>query len=457
MKLTVLGAGIRTPLLLSGLTRRAEALGLDEVVLHDCDHERLHSMAAFGARLCEGWDARFKVVGHADSDAAIEGADFVFSAIRVGGEPGRIIDEQVPLPHGIVGQETTGPGGFAMALRTVPVMIEYARTIERNAPHAWLINFTNPAGLITQALQEHTDVNVIGICDTPTAMKRTVASVLGVPGDDVDLAYFGLNHLGWVDRVLVAGDDRLPELLDRFDELRAAGPEWAPFDSELVRALGMLPNEYLYYFYYRDQAIEHIRRSGGTRAQQLANLNRPVWEELVRGAATGEWASAESAYATAMTTRHATYMARESGRVDPEAGPDEELFESEGYEGLAMAVMTSIKARSGTRLIVNVRADGAVSGFADDVLELPCLVDEHGATPLTVGPVPSDARALMEPVKTYERLTIEAAVSKSYDRATQALLAHPLVGSYRLATAMLDEYLSRHRLTGFESKGIGQE
>nr|MBA3350433.1 6-phospho-beta-glucosidase [Actinomycetota bacterium] len=278
MKLTVLGAGIRTPLLLSGLTRRAEALGLDEVVLHDCDPGRLETMAGFGGGLCREWGARFQVRAQQDSEAAIDGADFVFSAIRVGGEAGRIIDEEVPLQYGIVGQETTGPGGFAMALRTIPVMIDYARTIERVAPHAWLINFTNPAGLITQALQNHTGVKVIGICDTPTAMKRTIARVLEVPGDAVRLDYVGLNHLGWVRRVLVDGADRLPELLDRFEDLRAAGAEWAPFDPGLVRDLGMLPNEYLYYFYYREQALEHIRCSGNTRGQQLETLNRPLWE-----------------------------------------------------------------------------------------------------------------------------------------------------------------------------------
>ncbi|MDQ3751392.1 MAG: hypothetical protein M3333_00665 [Actinomycetota bacterium] len=449
MKLTVLGAGIRTPLLLSGLTRRAEALGLDEVALHDCDKRRLETMAAFGNGLCREWDAQFKVRAHEDSTAAIEGADFVFSAIRVGGEAGRIIDEEVPLQHGIVGQETTGPGGFAMALRTIPVMIDYARTIERVAPHAWLINFTNPAGLITQALQNHTCVKVIGICDTPTAMKRTIARVLGVAGDAVALDYIGLNHLGWARRVLVDGADRMPELLDRFEELRGAGPEWAPFDPGLVRDLGMLPNEYLYYFYYREQALEHIRGSGGTRARQLEALNRPVWKELSKGAASGDWTSARAAYASAMRTRHATYMARESGRGDPDAGPEEELFEGDGYEGLAMAVMTSIGTQRGGPLIVNVPANGAVTGFDDDVLELPCLVDEQGPTPLAAGAAPSTARALMEPVKTYERLTVEAAVGRSYSAATRALLAHPLVGSYRLATAMLDEYLSRHRLTGF--------
>lgn len=449
MKLTVLGAGIRTPLLLSGLARRAESLGLEEVVLHDCDKGRLETMAAFGGGLCNEWGAGFDVRAEGYAEAALEGTDFVFSAIRVGGEAGRIIDEQVPLRYGIVGQETTGPGGFAMALRTIPVMIDYARTLERVAPHAWLINFTNPAGLITQALTDHTDVKVIGICDTPTAMKRTIARALGVPGDAVVLDYFGLNHLGWVRRVMVDGADRLDELLDHFEELQRAGAEWAPFDPRLVRDLGMLPNEYLYYFYFREEALEHIRASGATRAQQLATLNRPVWEALATGAASGDWTGARAAYELAMSTRHSTYMARESGRGDPDIQSDDELFEGEGYEGLALAVMASIRTQAAAPLIVNVPANGAVAGFADDVLELPCLVDERGASPLAAPAVPSTARALMEPVKAYERLTVEAAVTKSYSAATQALVAHPLVGSYRLATAMLDEYLSRHGLRGF--------
>jgi alpha-galactosidase/6-phospho-beta-glucosidase family protein len=246
VKMTLLGAGVRTPFVLHGLLDREHALGVSKVVLHDVDEERLGIMTALGAYLCREWGAGFAVRGETDPSEALAGSRFVFSAIRVGQERARTLDEEIPLRHGVLGQETTGPGGMAMALRTIPVVLEYARLIERVAPEALVVNFTNPVGVIVQALSDHSSVRVVGVCDGPIEMKRAVAEFLGVPGDEVQVDYAGLNHCGWIHRVRIDGVDRLPEILDRYEEFGSTDDSWRLFDPGLVRALGMLPMEYLY-------------------------------------------------------------------------------------------------------------------------------------------------------------------------------------------------------------------
>lgn len=444
MKLTLLGAGVRTPLLLNGLLRRAAALPLAEVVLYDTDQERLAVMGELGAHFCRERGARFQVRAETDPEEALRGARFVFTALRVGQERSRVVDERVPLSYGLVGQETTGAGGFAMALRTIPVMLDYARLIERVAPGAWVVNFTNPAGLITQALRDNTDVRVVGICDTPTAMKRSLAEFLGAPPEAVGLDYFGLNHLGWVRGVMVEGRDRTPELLERYEELRAADREWRLFDADLVRGLGLLPNEYLYYFYYRERAVARIRAAPRTRGQELATLNARLWPGLRARLDEGDFAGALALYEETMAGRHAGYMATEGGlEAGAEPVGDDALFEQEGYEGLAMSVMTSVIEGRSDPLIVNLPSRGSLGGRNDDdVVEVPSMVRDGDLVPLAGDPPPAEAGALIGAVKTYERLTAEAAVTGSFSTAVRALTVHPLVASYSLATSVVRDYLA---------------
>ena len=408
MKLTMLGSGVRAPFVLRGLAAGRDELGLDEVVLHDTDPERMELMAALGGYLCAEWGARFTVRFEPDPRAALAGARFVFSAIRPGQEAARVVDEEVPLGRGVLGQETTGPGGFAMALRTIPAMLGYARLIEELAPDALLVNFTNPVGIVMQALHDHSRVRAVGICDGPISMQRSVAEFLGLPREQVHADYFGLNHCGWIHRVLVDGQDRMPELLERFEELQKADDQWALFDPELVRAIGMLPMEYLYFYYYRDQAVAHIRESGGSRARQLLELNRALWPALRERVDAGDLPGARTAWEHAMGERDATYFARERGEtlaVEEEEPGD--VFEGEGYEGVATAVMTAAVQRRKVPLILNVPNEGAIGGLRDDdVVEVTCLADEHGAHPLAQGEMPEAALALVRQVKLYERLTV---------------------------------------------------
>jgi 6-phospho-beta-glucosidase len=443
VKLTMLGSGVRTPFVLKGLARRPDALGLDEVVLHDTDPERLELMGALGAHLCNEWDAGFVVRAEPDPAAALADARFVFSAIRPGQEGARVIDEELPLKRGVLGQETTGPGGLAMALRTIPAMLGYARLIEEVAPTALLVNFTNPVGIVTQALHDHSSIDVVGICDGPVSMVRSVAELLDRPPERVHADYFGLNHCGWIRRVLVDGHDRLPEVLDRFEELQATEDQWRLFDPALVREIGMLPMEYLYFYYYRDRAVEHIRRSGGSRARQLLALNDALWAALRACIDAGDLPGAQAAWERAMSGRGETYFARERGEDIQEADGDVgDVFADEGYEGVATGVIAAVVDRTKATLILNVPNRGAIGGLRDDdVVEVTCLTDEHGAHPIAQGDLPPSAMTLIDQVKLYERLAVSAAVEKSYVKALDALLAHPLVASYPVASALLDGYI----------------
>ena len=444
MKMTLLGSGVRAPFVLRGLAAAESDLGLDEVVLFDTDPERLELMTALGAHFVAEWGASFAVRSAAEPKAALADARFVFSAIRPGQEAARALDEEVPLKHGVLGQETTGPGGFAMALRTIPAMLGYARLIEEVAPDAVLVNFTNPVGIVMQALHDHSSVRTIGICDGPISMQRSVAAFLGRSREQVHADYFGLNHCGWIHRVLVDGHDRMPELLDRFEELQAFDEQWRLFDPALVRSIGMLPMEYLYFYYYRDEAVAHIRGSGGSRGRQLQALNDALWPRLRTLVDAGDLPGARAAWERAMGERDATYFARERGEDVEEEGPDEDgdVFEGEGYEGVATAVMAAAVQRRKVPLILNVANGGAIGGLRDDdVVEVTCLADEHGAHPIAQGTMPEAAAALIGQVKLYERHTVEAAVHGSYDAALEALLVHPLVASYPAAKRILDDYV----------------
>jgi len=290
-------------------------------------------------------------------------------------------------------------------------------------------------------------VRFVGICDGPISMQRSVAAFLGEPRDRVYVDYAGLNHCGWIHRVLVDGRDRLGEILYRFEELQAADDQWGLFDAALVRAIGMLPMEYLYFYYYREQAVAHIRGSGSSRGRQLEVLNDALWPVLRTFVDAGDLAGARGAWERAMGERDATYFARERGETveEPEDDGDAagDVFEGEGYEGVATAVMAAAVQRRRESLILDVPNRGAIAGLLDDdVVEVTCSFDEQGAHPIAQGTLPETATALLRQVKPYERLTVRAAVEGSRADALGALLAHPLVASYPAAEAILEDYLA---------------
>lgn len=451
MQLTVLGgAGIRIPLLARGVARMAPAVGLTRLTLFDPDEERLQLMSPLVRRMLDEQQSSLELTVTSDAEEGLRGARFVFSAIRVGGDEGRALDERLALEEGVLGQETVGAGGFAMALRTIPVILEYAHLMERVAPDAWLLSFTNPAGIITQALADHTSVRVLGICDSASGLKARIAGYLERSAEDVHVRYFGLNHLGFVSEVHVDGRDVMPDLLAHYEALRRFDAEFALFDTELVQAERLIPNEYLYFYYYAREALDRLLQAGEARGAQVLRLNTALRKRLKELMPAGRVDEAWTLYRDTMSERGATYLKTESGSA-AHSGAVSEASDGApaplgGYEGLALATIDALAQGRTTSLSLDVPNHGALSDMrSDDVVEVPCLVGRDYYAPLAQGPTPLEARGLLSQVKAYERLTVEAAVTGDYRTALAALTANPLVPSYPAARRVLDKYLEAHR------------
>ena len=412
LKIAVVGGGSTyTPELVQGFATREDRLPVDELVLFDIDAERLGVVAGLAGRMLAraGWGGRLVQTGRREQ--AVDGADFVVVQLRVGGQAMRMVDESLPLEFGCIGQETTGPGGFAKALRTVPVVLELAEeTVRRGAPGAWFVDFTNPVGIVTQALLDRGH-RAIGLCNSAIGFQRDFAGLLGVAPERVELEHVGLNHLTWERAVRVDGADRLPELLERH------GPELAGdlgLPLALLRALGALPSTYLRYYYATAEVLdEQLRRP--SRAEQVAEIERELLE-LYR---------------------------------DPDLDTKPELLERRGgafYSEAAAALIASLHAGTGDTQVVDVRNDGALPGLPDDaVVEVPARIDADGAHPLAQEPLAPELLGLVQQAKAYERLAVQAAVTGDRTVALKALLANPLVREYRVAAPLLDALLQASR------------
>ncbi|GAB2585037.1 6-phospho-beta-glucosidase [Streptomyces capparidis] len=434
MRLTVLGGGgFRVPLVHRALLDDTgdRAGRCTELVLHDTDRRRLAAIGAVLAQQAHGRATAPAVTATTDLDDALRGADFVFSAIRVGGLAGRVGDERVPLAEGVLGQETVGAGGVLYGLRTLPVAVRIAERAAALAPDAWVINFTNPAGMVTEAMRRVLGDRVIGICDSPVGLVRRAARALGADPDRAGYDYVGLNHLGWLRRLTVDGRDRLPELLadtaavESFEEGRLFGARW-------LQTLGALPNEYLHYYYFNREAVAAVRGAPATRGEFLLRQQEGFYTRAAAhpGDALAEWERTR-------LEREATYMA-ESREATGNWERDSCDLDGGGYERVALALMRAIARGERTTLILNVPARGAVPGMdADAVVEVPCLVDAAGARPLAADPVAPDQLGLMLTVKAVERATIEAASTGSRRAALRALALHPLVDSVGVADRIL--------------------
>ncbi|MDV3294762.1 MAG: 6-phospho-beta-glucosidase [Brachybacterium paraconglomeratum] len=469
MKLTILGGGgFRVPLVHEAVATAATGLTVDEIALHDVDPERLATISAVieeqGARLAEEGRAIAlpRLIATTDLREAVTGADFVFSAVRVGGAEARTIDERVALGLGLLGQETIGPGGLAYALRTIPVALEIARTIAELAPSAWTINFTNPAGIVTEAMRSVLGDRVVGICDTPIGLVRRVGRLLGADlvagerGAEVD--YVGLNHLGWLRSVRLEGTERLPGLLgddaalEEIEEARLIGKGW-------VRADGALPNEYLFYYLHTADAIERITGAATTRGEFLAKQQGDFYLAAAEADGRGPEARAADSCCTSplalwretLHEREATYMAEsrdEERREEDVAGG--------GYQEVAMRLMTALATGRPERMILDVgnigagREDAPASERivpelpADCVLEVLCEVDGDGIRPLPVAPVELGRLGMMSALRSSERAILEAAVTGSREAAWQGFSTHPLVSSPELGRKLLEGYEAGH-------------
>jgi 6-phospho-beta-glucosidase len=429
VKIAVIGgAGVRTPLLVNGLTQ--SDLPLREIALFDVDQPRLSAIASVARQFTRS----ASLTTCTSSAEAIRGADYVFTSIRVGGIEQRAHDEAAALEHGTLGQETIGPAGFAMAVRTIPPLLQYAREVERLAPAAWLINFTNPVGPVTQALLTQTGAKVVGICDTPTELFEEVAHVLGVPSNECHFDYFGLNHLGWLREVYHRGRPQLARLWSDHHALRRVYR--APlFDPEYLAELKLLPTEYVYYYVRTKHASENIRRSGNTRGRVIARLNEQLFRDL---AAPG--CDAVAIYERYLDARNAGYMQIESGGGDsaPSHARGSALHALTGYDKIALSVVRAIHFNTGAVIPLNVRNAGNLPLEADDCVEVPCVVNANGPWPLRVPPLPPRLAEFIQRVKHYERLTIAAAGARTAQAAVEALAANPLVADRVLAHTLYD-------------------
>jgi len=408
MKIAVIGGGSTyTPELVSGLSRERERIDVSELVLQDIDPERREVVGGLAQRMLDrqGYQGRLEVTD--DLDRAVDGADFVLIQIRVGGQEARLSDETVPLACGCIGQETTGAGGLGKALRTVPVVLGIAdRVRERAAEGAWIVDFTNPVGIVTRSLVDHGH-QAVGLCNVAIGWQRSFARMLGVEPSRVQVDQVGLNHLSWVRHVRLDGEDVIADLMS------AHGDEIAQdigLSRRLLDELGVIPSYYLHYFYSHDAVLAE-QLDGVPRATTVAEIERELLE-----------------------------MYR-----DPNLVEKPPLLEKRGgafYSEAAIGLVGALAADSGEPHVVDVRNNGTVEGLADDdVIEVLADVGAGGAKPLPQAPVAPELLGLMQHVAAYERLAAEAAISGDPAIVGKALLTHPLIGQHPLSEELVDRLL----------------
>ena len=408
MKLAVIGAGSTyTPELVSGLMRERERVGVRELVLHDIDASRLDVVGGLSQRILErqGFAGALELTG--ELDRALDGADTVLIQIRVGGQAARLRDETIPAACGCVGQETTGAGGLAKAMRTVPVVLEIAqRARELASDDAWIIDFTNPVGIVTRALLD-AGHRAIGLCNVAINFQRQIAGHLGVPPERVLVEQVGLNHLTWIRAVWVDGRDVLPDVIDGFGDVLA---HEIGLPRSLIEALGAIPSYYLRYFYAEREVVQEQKMTK-PRAQTVAEIERGLLD-LYR---------------------------------DPALTEKPALLDQRGgayYSEAAIQLVASLLADTGDMQVVDVRNGGTLPGLADDdVVEVPARIGGGGAVPVAQRPLAPELLGLVQHVAAYERLAAAAAASGDREAARLALLAHPLVREYRLADSLSDRML----------------
>jgi 6-phospho-beta-glucosidase len=416
IKVAVVGGGSTyTPELVDGLCDQEDRMVVDDLVLLDPSEERREAVGGLSERILRhrGWSGAFSTTD--DPHAALEGADFVVVQLRIGGQAARHVDETLPIGYGCLGQETTGAGGLAKALRTVPTVLELAEeTARRGNPGAWFVDFTNPVGIVTQALLDEGH-RAVGLCNVAIWGQRRLGHYLGVDPDRVEIEHVGLNHLTWIRSARIAGepDDRLPELFGRF------GPELelesgVPIDA--LHLLGALPSYYVHYYYQHDAEVAQQSKAGyRPRADVVAELEASLLDEY-----------------------------RNPELVTKPAGLS---YRGGAYYSLAaVRLMASLHADTCDVQVVDMRNDGAIAGLPDDaVIETSAVVDASGAHPLAQRPLPPEMLGLVQHAKAYEHLAVRAACSGSRDDVVRALLANPLVGQYPLAAELAGSLLAANR------------
>lgn len=427
LKLAVIGGGSSyTPELIEGILQRKDCLPVRELWLVDIPEgeHKVEIIAGLARRMAEAAGVELEVHATMDRRAAIAGADFIVSQFRVGGLDARAKDESIPLKYGIIGQETTGPGGFCNAMRTIPVLMDICREIEELSPEAWLINFTNPSGINAEAILNYTKVRSMGLCNVPICMKRDLAKLLEVEPERVDADFVGLNHMTFVPAVYLDGENILPNILDLYihgkdgplhRKLEAISD--IVWDKDFLSAMGMLTSPYHRYYYAGAKMLAEEQAdmaSRGSRAMQVQKIEEELFEIY----------------------------------ADQQLHEKPKQLEQRGGAYYSEAAVSLIDAIYNDRMevhTVNIQNRGAITGLDyDAVIEANALIGKRGAVPLTIGKIPARISGLIHEVKAYEQLTAKAAVERSYTGALMALMSNPFMNDYATAKAMLDEMIASH-------------
>lgn len=419
LKIAVIGAGSTyTPELVDSFIKNYSEVPLEEIYLMDIDAHKLSIIEQFVKRMVHAKNIPVNITSGTDLPEALEGADFVVLQIRVEGLRARYRDETVPLEFGCIGQETTGAGGFACALRTIPAILHICKTAEQYCPHAWIINFTNPSGIITEAISKHTLMKVIGLCNVPMFIKRNIAEAFNVLDDTVDFDYVGLNHLSWFTDIRICGKTVLKNLIEEGIKIKLANMPDFPVDDYLVRATGFLPSPYLKYYYHHDSIFREQLKADKTRAEKVMEIEKNLLDLYKEPSLTEK---------------------------------PKELEERGGacYSRAAFSIISSILNNKGEKHVINIPNAGIYVDLPSDaIIETPVKLYSSGYELLSKGNMlPLSLRGLIESVKSYESLTVEASVTSSYKLALMALMAHPLIGQYEKARPLLDAILKQNNIS----------
>lgn len=418
LKIAVIGSGSTyTPELINGFITRKECLDIDSFYLMDIDQEKNAIVSGLAKRMLDANGIAARLVVTDNLEETIDGADYVLGQIRVGKLAARITDEKIPLKYGLLGQETTGAGGFMKALRTIPVIMQVAETIQKLAPNAWFINFSNPSGIVAEAVLNHTNVKMMGLCNGPINMIKHFKSLLPESVKNFDYDFVGLNHLCWITGVYADGREMLKELMGlKTDSQILKNIPKTEFPEELVNAIPGFPIGYLNYYYFREQSVKHCIEEEKTRGEVCMDIEKELLE----------------LYKDENLKEKPAVLDKRGGAL---------------YSEAAVSLIDAIENDKNEVHIVDVLNHGAYS-FMDrkDVVEAKCLINKSGATPLVLKDTTDPyITGLMKTVKTYEKLTVKAGIEGDYNAALTALMIHPLIGDYYKAKAVLDEMLQVNR------------
>lgn len=446
MKLVILGgAGVRTVFFANGVAQKAKTMGITQLTLFDIDENKLKIMGALSKYAVSKVDHTLLVETTTDIVSAITGADYIVTTIRVGFDEGRVIDEEIAIKHGVLGQETTGVGGFSMALRTIPVMLEYMKLIKEHAPNALIFNFTNPSGLVTQALRNEGFDKVLGICDAPSCTKIAMAEALNIHPSELRVQFAGLNHLSFITSVLHNNEEILPKLLQN-DVFLGKVKEFSMFEPDLIRTIGHLPNEYLYYFFYKNKSNQNVQNSEKARGKMVLENNISMFEALSKMDTNTQIEEMLQTYLKFMHKRESSYMVNETNQNLAHKAFDGKIPNAEGYAGVMMNYLLTMATGEQREMVLSIPDKVERFGLAPlDVMEITCKITKEGIFIEERGGLSKVAKALIQSVKAYENLTVEAIKTRSKKTAIAALMAHPLINDYQLAKSLVEDILLAHK------------